>query len=173
MYRVWNFITNYSILLICGALLALVWANLDAQSYHHFVEYVLIDDFFIGHAHAGRLLIGLLEGYNMVDDDPDDYAYDNAQPGQIALLAFLFARPRVPVNQLWVNPKALKQWRETQTRNMAMQNLKPDKRGAAPTMGMQSMTYRSTDHFVYSEKSLTLVMVGNLYSSLKNSALAP
>ncbi len=39
MYRVWNFVTNYSLLLIIGALIALVWANTDAHSYHHFVEY--------------------------------------------------------------------------------------------------------------------------------------
>jgi NhaA family Na+:H+ antiporter len=52
MYRVWNFIVNYSMLLIGGALLALVWANIDAKSYHHFVEFVLIDDFLIGHAHV-------------------------------------------------------------------------------------------------------------------------
>ncbi len=52
MYRVWNFVTSYSLLLIAGALLALVWANIDAESYHHFVEYVLIDNFWIGHPHA-------------------------------------------------------------------------------------------------------------------------
>jgi NhaA family Na+:H+ antiporter len=51
MYRVWNFVTNYSLLLIGGALIALVWANVDAHSYHDFVERVLIDDFIIGHAH--------------------------------------------------------------------------------------------------------------------------
>lgn len=51
MYRVWNFITTYSLLLIGGALLALVWANLAPHSYHDIVEMVLIDDFFIGHAH--------------------------------------------------------------------------------------------------------------------------
>lgn len=51
MYRVWNFVTNYSLLLIAGAVLALVWVNLDAHSYHDFVEFVLIDDFIIGHAH--------------------------------------------------------------------------------------------------------------------------
>ncbi len=39
MYRVWNFVTNYSILLIIGALIALVWANIDAHSYHLLVEY--------------------------------------------------------------------------------------------------------------------------------------
>ena len=41
MYRVWNFVTNYSILLILGALIALVWANLDAASYKLMVEYPL------------------------------------------------------------------------------------------------------------------------------------
>lgn len=51
MYRVWNFVTNYSLLLIAGALTALVWANLDPHSYHDFVEFVIVDDFFIGHAH--------------------------------------------------------------------------------------------------------------------------
>ena len=44
MYRVWNFVTNYSILLILGASIALVWANIDADSYHHFVEFELIHD---------------------------------------------------------------------------------------------------------------------------------
>lgn len=53
MYRVWNFVTNYSLLLIVGAAIALVWANTDAASYHHFVEFELIHDFFIGHAHYG------------------------------------------------------------------------------------------------------------------------
>jgi NhaA family Na+:H+ antiporter len=51
MYRVWNFVTNYSLLLIAGALVALVWANINPSSYHHFVEFVLVDDFIIGHAH--------------------------------------------------------------------------------------------------------------------------
>ena len=39
MYRVWNFVTNYSLLLILGAIIALIWANLDPHSYHHVVEY--------------------------------------------------------------------------------------------------------------------------------------
>lgn len=39
MYRVWNFVTNYSLLLIFGALIALIWANIDAHSYHVMVEY--------------------------------------------------------------------------------------------------------------------------------------
>ncbi|MEL7114869.1 MAG: Na+/H+ antiporter NhaA [Pseudomonadota bacterium] len=41
MYRVWNFVTNYSILLILGALIALIWANIDSKSYKLMVEYPL------------------------------------------------------------------------------------------------------------------------------------
>ena len=48
MYRVWNFVTNYSLLLIIGALIALVWANLNPDSYHHFVEYPIWFNDFIG-----------------------------------------------------------------------------------------------------------------------------
>ncbi|KGB81923.1 MAG: sodium:proton antiporter [Confluentimicrobium sp.] len=51
MYKVWNFVTNYSLLLIAGAVIALFWANIDPHSYHAFVDFVLIDDFIIGHAH--------------------------------------------------------------------------------------------------------------------------
>ncbi len=48
MYRVWNFVTNYSLLLIIGALIALVWANIDAHSYHHLVEYPIWFNDWIG-----------------------------------------------------------------------------------------------------------------------------
>lgn len=51
MYRVWNFITNYSLLLIIGAIAALIWANIDSHSYHAFVEYPIAENFFIGHPH--------------------------------------------------------------------------------------------------------------------------
>ncbi|WP_126974801.1 Na+/H+ antiporter NhaA [Frigidibacter oleivorans] len=51
MYRVWDFVSTYSLLLIGGALLALVWANVSPDTYHHVVDFVLIEDFFIGHAH--------------------------------------------------------------------------------------------------------------------------
>lgn len=59
MYRVWNFIVNYSLLLIAGAGLALIWANIDSDGYHHFVEYVLIEDFIIGHLHDGHRTLTL------------------------------------------------------------------------------------------------------------------
>ncbi|MGX9355375.1 Na+/H+ antiporter NhaA [Roseobacteraceae bacterium S113] len=59
MYRVWNFVTNYSLLLIMGALIALVWANVDASSYHHFVEFVIWDHAPIGHYHHGHRTLTL------------------------------------------------------------------------------------------------------------------
>lgn len=52
MYRVWNYVANYSLLLIAGALAALLWVNIDAESYHHFVDLVIVDNFWIGHLHA-------------------------------------------------------------------------------------------------------------------------
>lgn len=48
MYRVWNFVTNYSILLIAGAVIALIWANIDDESYKYFVEYPIWFNDFIG-----------------------------------------------------------------------------------------------------------------------------
>ncbi len=59
MYRVWNFLTNYSLLLILGALIALVWANIDYHSYHDFVEFVIWDHAPIGHLHDGHRTLTL------------------------------------------------------------------------------------------------------------------
>jgi Na+:H+ antiporter, NhaA family len=53
MYRTWTFITTYSLLLIAGAVVALIWANVDAASYHAFIEMTLWDHGPIGHAHLG------------------------------------------------------------------------------------------------------------------------
>lgn len=52
MYRVWDYISAYSLLLIAGTLVALGWANMDPDSYHNLVHFVLIDDFLIGEAQA-------------------------------------------------------------------------------------------------------------------------
>ncbi|WP_420859686.1 Na+/H+ antiporter NhaA [Marivivens marinus] len=71
MYRVWNFVTNYSLLLIAGAIIALIWANVNPDSYHHFVEYPLVDHFFIGHAHydaAGQVEYRTLTLHYLVND---------------------------------------------------------------------------------------------------------
>lgn len=59
MYRVWNFLTNYSLLLILGALIALVWANTNPHSYHEFVEFVIWDHAPIGHYHHGHRTLTL------------------------------------------------------------------------------------------------------------------
>lgn len=59
MYRVWNFLTNYSLLLIFGALIALVWANANPASYHHVVEFVIWDHAPIGHLHDGHRTLTL------------------------------------------------------------------------------------------------------------------
>jgi NhaA family Na+:H+ antiporter len=52
MYRVWNYVSQYSLLLVAGALVALVWANLDPHGYHALVHHVLVDDFLIGEPYA-------------------------------------------------------------------------------------------------------------------------
>ena len=48
MYRVWDFVTNYSLLLISDAVIALVWANIAPHSYHHVVEYPIWFNDYVG-----------------------------------------------------------------------------------------------------------------------------
>ncbi|WP_394181185.1 Na+/H+ antiporter NhaA [Yoonia maritima] len=86
MYRVWNFLTNYSLLLIIGASIALVWANVDATSYHHFVELELIHDSWVGHAHydaSGQVEYRSLTLHYLVND---------------VLMAFFFA---IAAKEVW------------------------------------------------------------------------
>lgn len=52
MYRVWDFVAGYSFLMIIGAAIALVWANIDATSYQGFVHLVLWDGAPIGALHS-------------------------------------------------------------------------------------------------------------------------
>ena len=58
-YRVWDFIQEYSLLLVTGAFGALLWANIDYDSYHHLVEVVLVDHSPIGHLHDGHRTLTL------------------------------------------------------------------------------------------------------------------
>jgi len=65
MYRVWNFLTTYSLLLIIGAIIALVWANLDLiipvegaptyyiDAYHKLVDFALWENAPIGPMEEG------------------------------------------------------------------------------------------------------------------------
>lgn len=59
MYRVWNFVAEYSLLLILGAITALIWANIDYDSYHKFVEFKIWDHAPIGHYHDGHRTLTL------------------------------------------------------------------------------------------------------------------
>jgi NhaA family Na+:H+ antiporter len=52
--RVWSFVTEYSLLLVAGAVLGLLWANLDPASYWALRNLVLLADAPIGHAHEAQ-----------------------------------------------------------------------------------------------------------------------
>jgi NhaA family Na+:H+ antiporter len=51
MARIWDIVTTYSLLLVGGAVIALIWANMEPAAYHGFVEFILVDHAWIGHAH--------------------------------------------------------------------------------------------------------------------------
>lgn len=84
MYRVWNYISNYSLLLIAGAAIALIWANTAPENYHYFVHMVLIDDFLIGQAEVeGGRITRILTLHFLVND---------------VLMAFFFA---IAAKEVW------------------------------------------------------------------------
>jgi NhaA family Na+:H+ antiporter len=49
MYRVWGFVANYSLLMIGGAILALLWANIDPHSYHAVVDWTILERSIVGY----------------------------------------------------------------------------------------------------------------------------
>lgn len=97
MYRVWNFVTNYSLLLIIGAIIALVWANIDAHSYHVVVEYPLWFNDNIG--------ISLEKWIKVMGEDAE--AFGHAETAKVLtfhylvndiLMAFFFA---IAAKEVW------------------------------------------------------------------------
>ena len=54
-----KFIQEYSVLLILGALSSLIWANIHYGSYHHIVEWVILDHSPVGHLHDGHRTLTL------------------------------------------------------------------------------------------------------------------
>jgi NhaA family Na+:H+ antiporter len=50
--KIWSVVMNYSLLLVFGACLALLWANIDPLSYKVFHDIVILEDFFIGYEHV-------------------------------------------------------------------------------------------------------------------------
>ncbi len=59
MYRIWGLLEEYSLLLVIGAVIALVWGNVAPGSYHAVVEYPLWEGGFIGHWHDGHRTLTL------------------------------------------------------------------------------------------------------------------
>ncbi|MFQ5624944.1 MAG: Na+/H+ antiporter NhaA [Paracoccaceae bacterium] len=53
MYKAWGFLTEYSLLLVIGALTALVWANTDPDAYHQFIHFKLVSGTIVGEPHVG------------------------------------------------------------------------------------------------------------------------
>lgn len=53
MYRAWKLLEEYSLLLILGAVGALLWANHSLESYHQFIELPIWQNGPIGELHAG------------------------------------------------------------------------------------------------------------------------
>ena len=49
VYRVWGFVANYSLLMIGGAILALLWANIDPHSYHAVVDWTILERSIVGY----------------------------------------------------------------------------------------------------------------------------
>ncbi|WP_055085680.1 Na+/H+ antiporter NhaA, partial [Jannaschia donghaensis] len=97
MYRVWNFVTNYSLLLIFGALIALIWANTDAHSYHLVVEYPLWFNDSIG--------ISMEKWAKIMGEDAEAFGY--AETAKVltfhylvndVLMAFFFA---IAAKEVW------------------------------------------------------------------------
>lgn len=71
MYRVWNFVTNYSLLLIIGAVIALIWANVDAASYQAFVNWEILGKSIVGkpgYNEAGEVIYRKLTLAYLVND---------------------------------------------------------------------------------------------------------
>lgn len=54
-----NFLLENSLLLLIGAILALIWANLDAHSYHHVLEIEILRNPWFGYLHEGHRVINL------------------------------------------------------------------------------------------------------------------
>ena len=44
---IWSFMQEYSVLLVFGAFGALIWANINYDSYHHIVDMVLVTIFLL------------------------------------------------------------------------------------------------------------------------------
>ena len=97
MYRVWNFITNYSILLIVGAAVALLWANLNPESYKLVVEYPLWFNNWVG-VDAEYWLKSYGKYYQIQDITGSDKVLSFHYLVNDILMAFFFA---IAAKEVW------------------------------------------------------------------------
>ncbi len=77
--RVIRFLFDYSLFLIGGAVLALIWANLDKESYHHFVHFDVTAMVGADHAEAEHTEPGRLESTDPAGGSSDS-AHDKNGP---------------------------------------------------------------------------------------------
>ena len=69
MYRIWNFVSTYSLLLIAGAAIGLLWANVSPASYHGLVDFALWRGGPIGELeHRGGLVLRVVTVHSLFND---------------------------------------------------------------------------------------------------------
>ena len=68
MDKTWKFISDYSLLLISGAILALVWANVSPESYHRIIDGVLLKESLIGYQKGGEGSPRVLTFHYLIND---------------------------------------------------------------------------------------------------------
>jgi len=59
LHRIWKFVIEYSLLLLTGAVVALLWANVDYDSYHKIIDGVLWVNPYIGQLKDGARVLTL------------------------------------------------------------------------------------------------------------------
>lgn len=97
MYRVWDFVSTNSVLLLVGALLGLIWANIDPVGYRHFAEYPLWFNDIAG-LHYGAWADAYGEGYDSHGSGDADRVLSLRSLVNDGLMALFFA---VAAKEVW------------------------------------------------------------------------
>ncbi len=97
MYRVWNFVTTYSLLLVGGAVIALIWANLDPVGYHQIVEFPIFFNDHVG-IEFGEWAQRYGEGYGVYAEAGTTRVLSLHYLVNDILMAFFFA---VAAKEVW------------------------------------------------------------------------
>ena len=97
MYRVWDFLTTYSLLLVLGAAIALVWANTEPHSYHQLVEYPIWFNNWIG-SDAEHWLLANGKYYDVAEMSGEGKVLSLHYLVNDVLMAFFFA---IAAKEVW------------------------------------------------------------------------